>query len=72
MGPLSAGFVLGPVGDATTATMARLPLMWIPAFFVPLFLMMHATMLLQAHRACSRNASRSVQSGGAVGLGRPA
>jgi hypothetical protein len=38
-------------GTVTTASMAQLPLVLIPAFMVPLFVMLHVTALLQARRA---------------------
>jgi hypothetical protein len=35
-------------GDVTTAALAQLPLVLIPAYFVPLFVMLHVIALLQA------------------------
>ncbi len=49
-GALSSGFVAGLVGQVTTAPMAQLPLVLIPAYLVPLFIMLHLTALLQARR----------------------
>ena len=40
----------GAVGEATAAPMAQLPLLLIPAYLVPLFLMLHVTALIQARR----------------------
>ena len=40
-------------GGVTTAAMAQLPEIMIPAFMVPLFLMLHVTSLLQARRAAA-------------------
>jgi len=54
MGALSAGFVPGVVGNVTTAAMAQLPLVLIPAFLVPLFIMLHVVALLQARRHVSQ------------------
>lgn len=48
LGALSSGFVAGLVGTVTTAPMAQLPLVLIPAYFVPLFIMLHLTALFQA------------------------
>jgi len=48
LGALSSGFVAGLVGSVTTAPMAQLPLVLIPAYFVPLFIMLHLTALFQA------------------------
>ncbi|HEX4072394.1 MAG TPA: hypothetical protein VHX68_14535 [Planctomycetaceae bacterium] len=50
MGALSAGFVPGLAANVTTAPMAQLPLVVIPAYLVPLFIMFHVTALLQARR----------------------
>jgi hypothetical protein len=47
-GALSSGFLDGVAGRATTAPMARLPLVLIPAYFVPLFIMLHLAALFQA------------------------
>jgi hypothetical protein len=40
-GALSSGFVFGLTGKVTTGPMAQLPLVLIPAYFVPLFIMFH-------------------------------
>lgn len=50
-GVLSTGFVAGLAGAITTAPMAQLPLILIPAYFVPLFIMLHLAALLQARRS---------------------
>lgn len=47
-GALSSGFVSGLVGTVTTAPMAQLPLMLIPVYFVPLFIMLHLAALFQS------------------------
>jgi hypothetical protein len=50
-GALSSGFIAGLVGKVTTAPMALLlPLVLIPAYFVPLFIMLHLTALFQTRR----------------------
>ena len=65
-GALSSWFAGTGAGTITTAPMARLPLVLIPAFFVPLLLMIHVVALLQARQAGSpgrppsRNAGRGV------------
>jgi hypothetical protein len=59
-GALSSGFVAGVVGQVTTAPMARLPLVLIPAYFVPLFIMLHLTALLQARRQAPAGLSNRV------------
>ena len=41
----------GAVGEATVAPMAQLPLLLIPAYLVPLFVMLHVTALIQARRS---------------------
>jgi hypothetical protein len=40
----------GAVGEATVAPMAQLPMLLIPAYLVPLFVMLHVTALIQARR----------------------
>ena len=50
MGTLSSGFIRGLTGTVTTAAMAQLPLVLIPAYMVPLFIMMHCTALAQARQ----------------------
>jgi hypothetical protein len=40
----------GAVGELTAAPMAQLPLLLIPAYLVPLFVMLHVTALIQARR----------------------
>jgi len=49
-GVLSSGFIAGLAGDVTTAPMAQMPLVLIPAYFVPLFIMFHVAALLQSRR----------------------
>lgn len=49
-GVLSSGFVAGLAGEVTTGPMAQLPLVLIPAYFVPLFIMFHLTALFQSRR----------------------
>lgn len=49
-GVLSSGMVPGLVSDVTTAPMSRLPLVVIPAFLVPLFIMLHLVALFQARQ----------------------
>src|SRR5262249_48393767 len=40
----------GAVGEVTVAPMAQLPLLLVPAYLVPLFIMLHLSALLQARR----------------------
>jgi len=42
--------IAGNAGTITTAPMAELPLLLIPAYFVPIFIMMHFASLMQARR----------------------
>lgn len=53
-GALSSALALGVYGEITTGPMARLPLVLIPAYFVPLFIMLHIAALLQARRLSPR------------------
>jgi len=50
MGTLSSGFLQGITGNVTTSVMAKLPLVLIPAYMVPLFIMLHFIALSQARR----------------------
>jgi len=53
MGVLSSGFIHGItalMGNITTAPMARLPLVLIPTYMVPVFVMLHCTALFQARQ----------------------
>jgi hypothetical protein len=50
LGALSSGFVPALRGEVTTAAMSQLPLVLIPAFLVPMFIMFHVTALLQSRR----------------------
>jgi hypothetical protein len=54
MGTICSGFLHGLTGTVTTSPMAQLPLLLIPAYFVPFFIMLHFTALSQARQlACS-------------------
>jgi len=62
LGAICSGFLHGLTGDVTTSPMSQFPLVLIPAYFVPLFIMLHFTALSQARRlaaggksAASRN-----------------
>jgi hypothetical protein len=66
MGGLSSALASGVAGEVTTAPMARLPLLLIPAYLVPLFVILHLAALLQARRQASTEnsggaASRAVR-----------
>jgi hypothetical protein len=50
VGGLSSMLASGSAGEATTAPMAQLPLVLIPAYLVPLFFMLHLAALFQARR----------------------
>jgi len=50
MGALNSGFLPGLGGNVTTSAMAQLPLVLIPAYLVPLFVMLHVAVLIQARR----------------------
>lgn len=41
---------LAGVGDVSTAPMAQLPLLLVPAYFVPIFIMLHIAALMQGRR----------------------
>lgn len=50
LGTICSGFITGITGNVTTGAMAQLPLVLIPAYFVPLFIILHVTALAQARR----------------------
>ncbi|HTQ51286.1 MAG TPA: hypothetical protein VMJ12_11285 [Candidatus Acidoferrales bacterium] len=50
MGTLCSGFIHGLVLNVTTSAMAQLPLVLIPAYMVPFFIMLHFTALAQARQ----------------------
>jgi hypothetical protein len=50
LGTLSVILSTGAPGEISAAPMATLPLLLIPAFFVPVFLMLHAAALMQSRR----------------------
>jgi hypothetical protein len=58
MGTICSGFIPGLTGNVTTSPMARLPLVLIPAYFVPFFIMLHFTTLFQARRLARSGKSR--------------
>jgi hypothetical protein len=58
-GGLGALLATGASGEVTTAPMAHLPLLLIPAWLVPLFAMLHAAALLQARRLRSTTRTRT-------------
>jgi hypothetical protein len=50
-GGLSSMLATGSAGEVTTSPMAQLPLVLIPAYLVPLFVMLHLAALFQAKRS---------------------
>jgi hypothetical protein len=61
MGVLSSGLfhgINGLNGNLTTGAMNRLPLVLIPAFVVPFFIMLHLTALFQARQLVGQNAHK--------------
>ena len=50
----------GAPGEVTAAPMARLPLLLVPGFLVPLFIMLHLSALLQVRRAAKEAAVSKV------------
>jgi hypothetical protein len=47
----------GAIGEVTVAPMAELPLVLVPAYLVPLFVMLHLSALLQAQRVARAGSS---------------
>jgi len=50
MATITSGFIPGLAGSVTTRPMAQLPLVFIPAYLVPIFIMLHFTALAQVRR----------------------
>jgi hypothetical protein len=50
MGTICSGFIHGLALNVTTSAMAQLPLVLVPAYMVPFFIMLHFTALAQARR----------------------
>ena len=61
MGTLCSGFLRGFTGNVTTSPMAQLPLVLIPAYFVPFFTMLHFTALAQAQQLARSGKSAPTQ-----------
>ena len=56
MGTLCSGFIHGLPLNVTTNAMGQLPLLLIPAYMVPFFIMLHATALFQARQLTRKSA----------------
>jgi hypothetical protein len=54
MGTVCSGFIHGLALKVTTSAMAQLPLVLIPAYMVPIFIMLHCTALFQARQMARR------------------
>jgi hypothetical protein len=63
MGTLCSGFIHGLPLKVTTGAMAQLPLVLIPAYMVPFFVMLHATALFQAQQLARSGKSTSAFNG---------
>lgn len=50
LGALVSALSMGAAGEITTSPMSRLPLLLIPAFLLPLSIMLHAAALMQVRR----------------------
>ena len=50
IGAMNSAFASGIAGEVTTAPMAQLPLVLIPVYFVPLFIMLHVTAICQSRQ----------------------
>lgn len=51
IGATESMLATGAIGEITTKPMSQLPLVLIPAFLVPLFIMLHVSALMQASKA---------------------
>ena len=54
LGAICSGFIPGLTGNITTGAMGQLPLVLIPAYLVPIFIMLHVTALFQARQLTPR------------------
>ena len=61
LGAICSGFLRGITGNVTTGPMAQQPLIFIPAYLVPLFMMLHFTALFQARRLARTKKPESAQ-----------
>ena len=61
MGTICSGMFPGLTGNVTTSAMAQLPLVLIPAYFVPFFIMLHFTALVQAGQLARSGKSAGAQ-----------
>ena len=61
MGTLCSGFIHGLTLNVTTSAMAQLPLVLIPAYMVPIFIMLHFTALAQARQWVRSGISAATQ-----------
>jgi len=58
-GVLGSGLAVGLVGATTTRPMTELPLVLIPAYFVPIFIMLHATALIQGRHLSGHSSQQA-------------
>ena len=63
VGGLTSALASGAAGEVTTAPMAQLPLLLIPAYLVPIFVMLHLAALFQARRRASTDPALLFQQG---------
>jgi hypothetical protein len=61
MGTICSGFVPGITQTVTTGSMAQLPLVLIPAYLVPIFIMLHFTALSQVRQLARSGKSAPTQ-----------
>jgi hypothetical protein len=61
MGVICSGFFRGLTLKVTTNAMTQLPLILVPAYLVPLFIMLHFTALSQVRRAIRLGKSMSAK-----------
>jgi hypothetical protein len=61
MGTICSGFIHGLALNVTTSAMAQLPLVLIPAYMVPFFIMLHFTALFQARQLARSGKSAPAQ-----------
>lgn len=58
-GALSSALAVGVAGEVTARPMTQLPLVLIPGYLVPFFIMLHAAALFQARRLAAHSGERA-------------
>ena len=68
-GTASSALATGAPGEVTTGPMSQLPLVLIPGFFVPLFIVLHLVALIRSRQTAPRAEQTGAESYGLAGAG---